>query len=41
MFQKSQRQSYRELNQEGKDVMMISQMLKNRKSLGETYGMSR
>ena len=34
MFQKSQRQSYRELNQEGKDVMMISQMLKNRKSFG-------
>ena len=31
MFQNNQRQFYRELNQEGKGVMMINQMLKNQK----------
>ena len=41
MFQNNQRQFFRELNQERKDVMMISQMLKNQKRFGETYGVSR
>ena len=41
MLQNNQRQFGRELIRKEKDVMMISQMLKNRKSFGETYGMSR
>ena len=41
MLQNNQRQFGRELIRKEKDVMMISQMLKNRKSFGETYGVSR
>ena len=37
VFENNQRQFYRELDQEKKDVMMISLRLKNRNSFGETY----
>ena len=41
-FQVNQRQFYRKLNQERKkNMMMIIQMLRNRKSFGETYGVGR
>ena len=40
LFENNQRQFYKELDQEKKDVTMISLWLKNRNSFGETYGVS-